>query len=208
MPQRYADCRIGIDLDNTLISYDRSFCEVAAERKLVPFNFVGTKREIRDRVRSVDDGELEWQRLQAEVYGSSIARAEVPEGAPDFIRHARRAGAELSIVSHKTVRAGAGSDEVDLRATALTWLRNSGMLGPTGVSEENVYFEGTRAGKIARIVDLGCTHFIDDLEEIFKDPAFPAGVQRLLLASAASVPRGPYRTFASFREIASTFIAG
>jgi hypothetical protein len=207
MSQGYANCRIGIDLDNTLISYDRLFYEIAAARRLVPVEFVGTKRDIRDHVRRVPDGEVEWQRLQAEVYGPAIAGAAAAEGALDFVRQARRGGAQLSIVSHKTALATMGRETVNLRDAARFWLRNSGMLGPHGVDEEHLYFEETRADKIARIVSLECTHFIDDLEEVFNDPAFPAGVERLLLASAACVPSAPYRTFASFREVARAFSA-
>jgi hypothetical protein len=70
-----------------------------------------------------------------------------------------------------------------------------------------VYFEGTRTEKIARIVALGCTHFIDDLEEVFDDPAFPSGVERLLLTMTEGVSAGPYRRYRSFREIIDALIA-
>ena len=36
--------------------------------------------------------------------------------------------------------------------------------------------EGTR-------VEVGCTHFIDDLIEVFRDKYFPAQVQKILLAT-------------------------
>jgi hypothetical protein len=67
--RHYSNWRIGLDLDNTLISYDRSFCSAAIERSLVPADFVGSKRDVRDRVRLLPAGELQWQRLQAHVYG-------------------------------------------------------------------------------------------------------------------------------------------
>ena len=62
---------------------------------------------------------------------------------------------------------------MNLRDAARGWLQTSGMLGTHGVPEEHLYFESTRAEKIARIIQLRCTHFIDDLEEVFNDPAFP-----------------------------------
>jgi hypothetical protein len=43
-----------------------------------------------------------------------------------------------------------------------------------------VFFEETKAGKLARIAALGCRAFVDDLPELLGDPAFPAGVRRIL----------------------------
>jgi hypothetical protein len=204
-----AGLRIGLDLDNTLIDYDRLFGEIAAGRGLIPRDFVGTKRDVRDHVRRLPgrDGEVEWQRLQAAVYGPEILGASAAEGALEFLRLAHTSGAELSIVSHKTALATMGAQRVNLRDAARGWLRASGMLGPDAVPEENLYFEDTRADKIARIAALRCTHFIDDLEEVFDDPTFPSNVERLLFAKAASVPGSRHRSFASFGEIADALIA-
>ncbi len=207
MSRPLSGLRIGLDLDNTLISYDQLFHQVALERGLIPRGFTGTKRDIRDNIRLLRDGEMQWQRLQAEVYGPAISGAVAAEGALDFIQMASRSGAALSIVSHKTAVSNLGSEEVNLRDAARGWLHTSGMLGAHGVPEEHLYFESTRAEKIARIIQLGCTHFIDDLEEVFNDPAFPANVERMLLSAAVSVPVGPYRAYASFREIAHAFVA-
>src|SRR5665213_3619754 len=102
MAARYSSSRIGVDLDNTLISYDRLFYDVAVEREFVPVGFAGAKREIRDRIRLLPDGDIEWQRLQAHVYGPAIAHARPAEGALDFLRRARAGGAALAIVSHKS----------------------------------------------------------------------------------------------------------
>ncbi|HTU69725.1 MAG TPA: hypothetical protein VMF11_05340 [Candidatus Baltobacteraceae bacterium] len=207
MMRPLSELRIGLDLDNTLISYDQLFQRVALERGLIPPGFTGTKRDIRDAIRLLPGGEVQWQRLQAEVYGPAIGGAVAAEGALDFIRMARRGGAELSIVSHKTAVSNLGSEKVNLHDAARSWLYASGMLGARGVPEEHLYFEGTRAEKIARIIQLQCTHFIDDLEEVFDDPAFPANVERMLLSTAAAVPRGRYRAYASFRDIAHAFLA-
>lgn len=205
MAQADGRLRIGIDLDNTLIDYDRVFCDVSIDWGLVPAEFAGSKRDVRDHIRSTGDGEVAWQRLQAHVYGPAILGARVADGAALFIQRARDRGAELTIVSHKTARANLNAHDVNLRDAALGWLRANGIAGPNAVPESNVYFEDTRAGKIARIVALRCTHFIDDLEEVFDDPAFPRDVERLLLTSAAS--SGSHPTYASFREIADALVA-
>jgi len=205
MSRHLSSARIGLDLDNTLISYDRLFYEVAVESGFVGKEFVGSKREIRDYVRLLPDGEIEWQRLQAQVYGPAIGRASAAPGALEFVRTARAYGAELTIVSHKTAFANMGTQPVNLRDAARAWLLASGMVGPDAVPESSVYFESTRAEKIDRIIALSCTHFIDDLEEVFDDPAFPPNVERLLLSSAATVPNLPYQIYASFREVAHAF---
>jgi len=198
---------VGIDLDNTIISYDRLFLQEARLRDLVPGDFVGTKREIRDRIRQLPNGEVEWQRLQAHGYGPAIAGAFVAEGVVDFVHTLRSRGAAGFIVSHKTAFSSLAESSVNLRDAARGWLRENGIIAPDSVPEENLYFEATRADKIARIVELRCTHFIDDLEEIFDDPGFPPGVERMLFATAATVPHNRYPTYGSFREIADVFFA-
>jgi hypothetical protein len=208
MQKTCRDWVVGIDLDNTIISYDRVFLQEARLRGFVSGDFVGTKREIRDRLRLLPGGEIEWQRLQARVYGPAIAGAVVAEGAIDFVERLRSEGAAVSIVSHKTAFSNLSESPVNLRDAARGWLRKSGIIAPDRVAEENLYFEDTRADKIARIVALRCTHFIDDLEEVFDDPAFPADVERMLFAAAATVPHSRYPAYASFHEIADVIFAG
>src|SRR4029453_7135915 len=64
---------LGIDFDNTLVTYDQLFRVVALAGGLIDPDFAGTKQEIRDRIRLLPDGELAWQRLQGFVYGKGIA---------------------------------------------------------------------------------------------------------------------------------------
>jgi hypothetical protein len=197
--------KIGLDLDNTLIQYDELFVRVARERGIVGPTFVGTKRAVRDFARTLPDGEVRWQQLQAEVYGPAIGGAIAADGALDFIRRARRSGAELAIVSHKSIYSNLGESRVNLREAALGWLRTSGIIGADAIAERDIHFEGTRDEKIARIAALEFTHFIDDLEEIFEHPHFPPGVTRMLFTTAP-MPAGPYDVYASFAEIAHVLV--
>ncbi len=201
------DLVVGIDLDNTIIRYDRVFLQEARLRSLVPDDFVGTKRDVRDRIRLLPDGEIQWQRLQAHAYGPAIKQAVAADGTIDFVQMLRSHGAAVSIISHKTAFSPFSGASVNLRDAARDWLRASGILAAAHVPEENVYFEDTRGDKIARIAELRCTHFIDDLEEVFDDPAFPADVERMLFATTATVPHSRYPTYASFREIADVLFA-
>jgi hypothetical protein len=178
--------RIGIDFDNTLIDYDRVFLKAARERGLVSRDFIGSKKAVRDAIRLLPDGEPVWQRLQGHVYGAGIGGAVPFPGAREFLFRCAREGVVTFIVSHKTRFGHYDPARVDLREAARDWMGAQGFL--EAVPADRLYFEDDREHKIARIVALRCTHFIDDLEEVFADPSFPTGVRRILLAegSAAS----------------------
>jgi len=176
--------RIGIDFDNTLIDYDRVFLEAARARGLVPGDFAGAKRAVRDAIRLLPDGEPIWQRLQGYVYGAGIGGAVPFPGAREFVARCAREGVATFIVSHKTRFGHFDPARVDLREAARGWLDARGFL--EAIPADQLYFEDDREHKIARIVALGCTHFIDDLEEVFADPSFPAGVRRILLAESGA----------------------
>ena len=67
--------RIGIDLDNTIISYDKAFQLAAITSGLVDENCKLNKKAIRDLIRKKPDGEFDWQKLQGYVYGEGIVDA-------------------------------------------------------------------------------------------------------------------------------------
>jgi hypothetical protein len=181
---------VGIDFDNTIVSYDRVFAEAARSRGWVAHDFVGAKKQLRDAVRLLDDGETKWQILQGEVYGRRMAQAELFPGVTSFIDAARRRGIDMFIVSHKTRYSNYDEHKVDLRLAALSWMERNGFFDPSqlGFSRDQVFFADTRAEKIARISTLGCGFFIDDLEEVFLDPAFPTSVRRVLFTSDQEPP--------------------
>jgi hypothetical protein len=207
MDMRFAGALIGIDLDNTLVSYDRLFLELALEDRLVPTGIVASKRAVRDAVRLLPDGDRKWQHLQATAYGSAIDRAIVTDGALEFIRIARAHGARLVIVSHKTPFSNS-LPAVNLHRAAQRLLLDRKIIGSDAIPASCVYFESTRAKKVARIHALECTHFIDDLEEVFNERAFPERTIPILLASSIEPCTGPsVRAFSSFREIARAFRA-
>jgi hypothetical protein len=72
-----------------------------------------------------------------------------------------------------------------LREAALAWMAEQGLFHPeaAGIRHEHVFFADDRAQKLALIAAIGCTHFIDDLEEVFTDPAFPSGVTKILFSA-------------------------
>jgi hypothetical protein len=175
--------RIGIDFDNTIICYDRVFCELAKSWQLIDANFQGSKRELRDRIWTLPDGDSVWQRLQGKVYGEYVAKAEVFPGFKEFITHCNTTpNIELYIVSHKTEYGHFDEKRIKLRDAARAWLRQQGFFNREipFIPEANVFFEATREEKISRIKSLQCTHFIDDLVEVLDSPLFPKYIQGFL----------------------------
>jgi hypothetical protein len=197
--------RIGIDFDNTIISYDAVFLAAAIERGLVPGDFTGTKRAVRDAIRLLPDGEISWQRLQGHVYGRGIVGATPFDGLEDFLRRCRRQGHSVTIVSHKTKYGHYDPARINLRAAALGWMEDRELF--SAIRREDVHFEGTRAEKLARIGALDLTHFIDDLREVLDDPDFPPGVERILFAGDADAAL-PYPAFPHWQGIAGALLDG
>jgi hypothetical protein len=194
--------RIGIDFDNTIITYDEVFRATARSCGLVDTEFTGNKQALRDAIRLLPDGELAWQRLQGEVYGKGIARASMLEGAEAFLRRCRAEGCAVAIVSHKSLHGAQDPDRIDLREVALDWMAAQNLFGAElGIGRADVYFENTRADKLRRIASLRLSHFIDDLEEVLSDPDFPPGVKRILLSNAHRQPCIGYTACATWREI-------
>ena len=158
--------KLGIDFDNTLITYDALFKKAALEKNLIPVNFPESKHLIRNHLKERNQENL-FTILQGEVYGSRIFEATQSEGMYDSLMRAKNNGIELFIISHKTKTPYDGP-KYNLHNAASSWLEKNLFFEKSGIniSRKNVYFEVTKAKKIKRIESLGCTHFIDDLPEI------------------------------------------
>jgi hypothetical protein len=173
---------IGVDFDNTLICYDQAFHQVALAEGLIPAGTPAAKREVRDAVRLGPSGEPGWQRLQSQVYGPRIRQSRPAAGAREFLDRCARERVPVFIISHKTEFATLDPGTTSLRRAALDWLEGEGFFTGAGLGPGSVRFGATRAEKLDHIRQTRCTHFIDDLEEVFREPAFPAGVQGILYA--------------------------
>jgi hypothetical protein len=172
----------GIDFDNTIVTYDELLTKIARERGLINAADVLTKRSIRDHIRQLPDGEIEWQKCQALLYGQRIAEARLIEGVAPFMGLCRARGIPVYIVSHKTEFSHYDPTQTNLRTAALNWMLANRFFEAGGLALErrDVFFAGTREEKIERIRELGCTHFIDDLEETFLEASFPPTTARIL----------------------------
>jgi len=191
--------RIGVDFDNTIAGYDRLFAALSVELGFFAEPPAGGKKEVRDQVRAAF-GDEAWQDLQAKAYGQRMSEAEMFHGVTRFFALCREAHIPVYIVSHKTKFAGRDAGGTDLRHAALTWMNDRGFFERSGfgLSQNQVFFEDTRAEKIARIAALDCDVFIDDLIEVFSEPQFPDDISAILFAPDGEDTASPVPLFKAF----------
>lgn len=175
---------IGVDFDNTIVNYDNVIYKVALQEGLISEN-IGhnkSKKDIRDAIRKLPDGEIAWQKIQSIIYGPRMNDARLMDGVQSFFVQCKNKNIDINIVSHKTVYAGIDGNGINLREATLDWMEQNDFFKEEGMglAVDNVFFEPTRQAKIERIRRLGCTHFIDDLEETFVEESFPKGVKKIL----------------------------
>ena len=91
----------------------------------------------------------------------------------------------MVLVSHKTKTPYKGP-KYDLHKSAINWLNKYGFFSKEGLNwnTDQVFFESTKTEKIERIKKLGCTHYIDDLEEILE--ALPISIKKIHYTPQAS----------------------
>ncbi|MBI2442239.1 MAG: haloacid dehalogenase-like hydrolase [Lentisphaerae bacterium] len=183
---------IGVDFDNTLVSYDALFYRCARERRLIPAELTPTKAAVREWLWRQPEGNTVWTQLQGEVYGARMAEAVWFPGADTFLSFCRRRGLAVFIISHKLKYPALGP-RVNLREAALSWMETHGFFSPGGFGLESaaVCFEDSREHKLERIGERQCTCFIEDLLEVLSDPAFPSGVIKILFDPAGEVQTPP-----------------
>jgi len=199
-PTSHTDFVIGIDFDNTIANYDDLIGEVSRDRGLIPDDHRAGKTEVRRIVRNQPDGELEWRKVQAVVYGSRMHEAKLADGVGAFFRECRQRQAKSYVVSHKTRYSDYDPSQTNLRTASLEWMNDHRFFDRDGLalSREDVFFENTRLDKIERMKILRCTHFIDDLEEIFLETSFPTSVQKILYS-----PRGKTSSVSGIKSAAT-----
>ncbi len=181
--------RIGIDFDNTLACYEPIFTKLAQERGFIGSNERASKQGLRQLIRRKENGEQFWQQIQGKVYGLYMQDAEQFIGEDRFLRRcAATPGLEIFIVSHKTKFGHFDETRTNLRDAAYLWMCNQGFFDPMGyaIPQSHLFFESTQQEKLARIADLNCDIFIDDLIELFCSPSFPQNTKRILFSNTGN----------------------
>jgi hypothetical protein len=171
---------IGLDLDNTIVCYDRCFHVLATERHGLPDTVRAEKNAVRQFFRE-SGREADWTALQGIAYGQGMKKAEPFAGALDFVREAVARGHVVKIISHRTRQPIVG-DATDLHASALEWLKREGFVGPGALPVSDVFFETSKEAKLQRIEEQGCDVFLDDLPELLLAESFPGNVEGWLFA--------------------------
>jgi len=190
---------LGVDFDNTLVSYDEIFFSAALEQGLVPEDLHPSKNEVRAFLRRTGREDL-WTELQGYVYGEAIKDAPPFPGAVEALAALLERGAEVRIISHKTRRPYLGNEQYDLHEAARSWIEANVL--PRILRPVEAYFEPTKEAKLERIAATKCTHFVDDLPEFLGELSFPAGVVKILFDPANCHESAPdVRTTLSWREI-------
>lgn len=161
---------IALDLDNTIVCYDRAFVSAAAAEGLqLPAGAAPTKTVVKSAALA-RGGNLLWTRIQGFVYGERLDQAFLFPGCREFVGEALRRGEDVVIVSHKSEYPASGLP-VNLRKAADEWLARAGLgfAGPLPV-----YYCDSRAEKVARVSALRCRVLVDDLPEVYRAGGFPA----------------------------------
>ncbi|WP_061249348.1 phosphotransferase enzyme domain protein [Leptospira alstonii] len=178
--------RIGLDFDNTLACYDKVFASAAKAQKLISEDWVGSKKELRDYIRTLADGELIWQKIQGKVYGRFMSQATLFPGVAEFLWKCKFNETEVFIVSHKTSYGHFDEEKINLRTAALDWMAEKRFFDSDEfcIPCENVFFAETRAEKVKKINELELSFFIDDLIEVFEEKNFSSSTQKVLFGNS------------------------
>ena len=171
---------LGLDFDNTIVSYEGVFHRAALDKGLISADVGHSKDDVRGFLRA-SGREDEWTALQGEVYGARMDLASLYEGVADTIQELSGHGIDFRVISHKTLHPFLGP-QYDLHEAARRFLAQQKLDSGNGplFAPSKVFFELTIEEKLARIEAEGCTHFLDDLPEVLNHPRFPDGVTPLL----------------------------
>jgi hypothetical protein len=158
--------KIGIDLDNTIILYDKAFQIAANLKNLVPKDCNLNKKAIRDLIRQKKNGEIEWQKLQGYVYSKGIKKAALFPGVFRFLWLCRERKFDVEVVSHKTEYGHFNHHNDSIRDAATNFLMIKGLIDNNLPLINKITYKSTKQEKIDYIKQSNFDWFIDDLEEI------------------------------------------
>ena len=142
--------RIGIDFDNTIVSYDSLFHKVAFEQELIPIETPTSKVAVREYLVRTDR-EYRWTLIQGLVYGNRMDEASMYDGVIRFFHWAKEKGHYLAIISHKTQYPFKGP-RYDLHKAARGWIEHHLVDGGKPlIPQSHIFFELTKDEKFSRI---------------------------------------------------------
>ena len=166
---------IGIDLDNTIINYKKSFLEILKSKNINSKNL--NKKEVKKIIEK--KSKREWTIIQGEIYGKKIFKAEIFKNFNKFLDFAISKNFEIVIISHKTKYPIIGP-KINLHDQAIKFLKKRIKKKNYFVHKKNLFFFEKIEKKIEKINKLDCDYFIDDLRKVLFDKKFPHFTERIL----------------------------
>lgn len=182
MAKRLKYMHIGIDFDNTIVDYSDILHLYAVRLGLISSRTEKNKQVIRDKIKKGKDGNERWTELQGLIYGDYINQAKPAKGILSFLDYCKMHAIKVSIISHKPKFPAYGK-KIDMQQSAKGWLRLNNFYSHFDLSKKDIFFGKTRDEKIDQIKKRHCTHFIDDLKDVFYESNFPEKVVKILYTS-------------------------
>ncbi len=179
--------KIGIDLDNTIISYDTAFQLAAKKLKLFECDKILCKENLRNTIRRRKNGEEQWQKLQGYVYGKGIENAQIYPGVQRFLWRCNQLGINVEIVSHKTKYGHFDKSKTLLRECANIFLGNN-FIGSSFSAINKITYTDNREDKLDYIRNNRFDLFIDDLVEVVESIS-TTDCQSILFSSGEVIGR-------------------
>ena len=159
--------KIGIDLDNTIISYDDLIYSLA-KKKFPKIEYL-SKNKSKDFIKKQIIkyyNNAEWTKLQSIIYGKKILKAKLFKNLIHSLKKLSRLY-DIYIISHKT-RYSKKGEKINLIDSAKKFLgrKKISFCENPLIKKEYVYFTETKKEKINLIKKLDIDIFVDDLKEI------------------------------------------
>ena len=182
--------RVGIDIDNTLICYDKA----SSLAKKTGFDVPSSASKQETKAWFHKHGymkNLQFFKVRF-MENSSFWRTYLRRCA-HFIADAIRQGHQLYLVSHKTKYPIKGH-QVDLHEAAINFLSEQNIVcnqKPNTVPLNHVYFAQTLESKVQKIADLNLDFFIDDLLVVLTHEKFPETSRPIWFSSEKTCNNNP-----------------
>ena len=174
---------IGLDFDNTIVSYDMAIKKLADEKFGIR-NSNLTKNDLKKQLIQ-KFGEDEWTKFQGYLYGPGMEHAIPYKGSVEVIEKLHFSGKyKLLVISHRTTVPFLG-EKYALHTYARNWIKQHTSLEEI-LGQEAINFFDTKEKKIRAIAENNCDFFLDDLPEILTHNLFPKFTTGILFEPVVS----------------------
>jgi len=171
--------KIGIDFDNTIANHNHSFREYARLESITLLDKETPKKSVRKVLLQRQGGNLDWTRLQGEIYGAKMSSAKPYKGFVAFLNDCLSQTWQIVIISHRTIFPTIGKT-TDLHSVAVEWLKHHRIISGQTLAPSQCFYETSLEDKIFRIRREGCDVFIDDLPSVLQHESFPSFTSPIL----------------------------